>query len=182
MVIGQGNRPRWLIGVAAVAVVSVALAAGLIIGFTLPPTANTSDLPQSITVNGATYDRVHLVTLRTTFQDSVDVQVPATSQPIVVRASCRLAVLHTSSANSALELDLSWTRTGGNAADTPETQDAQFLLCPHRHGQDLTRTIDPAWLPRTGNQLRLAWRQLDTFADIPSASPASWALAVYTAP
>ncbi|MGC5032319.1 hypothetical protein [Micromonospora sp. DT229] len=69
-----------------------------------------------------------------------------------------------------------------NTADIPETQGAQYLACPSPDSQHLTRTIDPAWLPRAENQLRLTWRQLDTFADTPSASPASWALAVYTAP
>ncbi|MEV6691285.1 hypothetical protein AB0M35_07430 [Micromonospora sp. NPDC051196] len=178
MVTGQGRRLRWLAGVAVVAVV---VAACLVIGFTVPPTANTRELPQSITVNGVGYDRVHLVMLKTTSQNSVAVQVPATSRPIVVRASCRLPVLHTNSARSALKLGMSWTHTGGSAADIPDTQGAQFLVCPHRHGPELTQTIDPAWLPRDGDQLRLEWQQLDTLADAPSDSPTSWALAVYTA-
>ncbi|MEU8007480.1 hypothetical protein AB0B66_40510 [Catellatospora sp. NPDC049111] len=175
MIIRREVRRRWLIGAVVVAV------ACLVIGFTVPPTTKTDELPQSIAVNGASYDRVHLVTLKSTSQDSVEVQVPATSRPIVVRASCRLAVLHTSGAMSAFTLEMSWTRTGGNAADIPDTQGAEYLVCPRSHGKDLMQTIDPAWLPRDGDQLRLHWHQLDTLADTPSDSPASWALAVYTA-
>lgn len=179
MKIRQGSSRRWLIGVAVV--VAVVVATCLVIGFTVPSAANTDELPQSITVNGAAYDRVHLVTLKTTLRESVAVQVPATSRPIVVRASCQLAVLHTRRARSALTLEMWWTRTGGDAADIPDTQGAEYLVCPRGRGPELVQTIDPAWLPRDGDQLRLHWQQLDTLADTPSDSPASWALAVYTA-
>jgi hypothetical protein len=54
----------------------------------------------------------------------------------------------------------------------------RFLDCPPRPGQDLLQTIDPAWLPRQGDQLQLKWWELPTSADVPSDSPASWALAV----
>src|SRR5262245_37884709 len=174
--IRRGSRRRWLVGAAVVAIV---VAACLVIGFTIPPAADTRELPQSVTVNGADYDRVHLVTLNTRSQDSVAVHVPATSRAIVMRASCSLAVLHTSSARSALSLEMSWTRTGGNVADVPDTRGAELLVCPRGHDSD-TQTIDPAWLPRDGDQLRLHWQQLDTLADTPT-SPAAWAVAVYTA-
>ncbi|GHJ53084.1 hypothetical protein Nm8I071_23910 [Nonomuraea sp. TT08I-71] len=176
MTIRRDGRRRWLVGAAVVAVV----VAWLVIGFTVPPAADTGKLPQSITVSGAAYDRVHLVMLKTTSQDSVVVQMLATSQPIVVRASCRLAVLHTSMASSALGLEMQWHRTGANSLDVPDTQGEEFLHCRDQYA-DLSQSIDAAWLPRDGDQLRLHWKQMDALADTPSVSPASWAVAIYTA-
>jgi hypothetical protein len=75
---------------------------------------------------------------------------PATDR----RCAPRRRVLHTSSALSALMLELRWMRTGGDQNTIPDTQGAEYLACPPRPGQDLVR---------------------------PSDSPASWALAVYVA-
>lgn len=181
VLIRRHGARRWLIR-AAVALTIVA-AACLVIGFMIPPPANAARLPQSINLDDVVYERVHLITLKATpRRETVAVQVPATSRPIVVRASCRLAVLHTGSALSALMLELRWMRTGGDLNTIPDTQGAEYLACPPRPGQDLVQTIDPAWLPGNGDQLQLKWWELPTYADAPSDSPASWALAVYVAP
>lgn len=173
------SRRRWLIvGAALVAVVVVVC---VVIGFTVPPAANTGGLPRSITVDGVAYDQVDLVRLRTPRQGSVTVQVPVTSRPVVVRASCRLAVLRASRARSALRLGMWWMRSGGSVADIPDTQGAEMLVCRGSEGPDLMQSIDPAWLPRVGDRLQLRWQQLDSVADTPSNSAASWALGVYTA-
>jgi hypothetical protein len=175
--IRRSGARRWLIGVAVA--LAIAAAACLVIGFMIPPAASTDQLPQSITVDDVVYERVHLVTMKTTRRETAAVQVPATSQPIVVRASCRLAVLHSSRALSALMLELRWMRTGGNDDTLPDTRGAEYLACPPSPGQDLVRTIDPVWLPRDGDRLQMKWDELPTYADAPSDSPASWALAVY---
>lgn len=174
---------RWLMAVPAV--VAIVVTACLGIAFMVPPTANTKELPQSIAVDGVAYERVHLVTLKTTpRRETVAVQVPATSRPIVVRASCRLAVLHTSGAMSVFMLETSWMRAGGNGADLPDTHAAEYLVChPGRDHRDqkLAQSIDPAWLRGRADQLQLTWYEQDSAADTPSDSPASWALAVYIA-
>jgi hypothetical protein len=175
----RGAR-RWLIGVAAA--LTIVAATCLVIGFMIPPAASTDELPQSITVGDVVYERVHLITLTTKpRRETVAAQVPATSRPIVVRASCRLAVLHSGSALSALMLELRSMRIGGDQNIVPDTQGAEYLACPPRPGQHLMQTIDPAWLPRNEDQLQLKWFELPTYADAPSDSAASWALAVYVA-
>jgi hypothetical protein len=133
-------------------------------------------------VDGVAYERAHLITLTTTpRRETVNVQVPATSRSIVVRASCRLAVLHTSSAMSAFMLEMWWMRTGGNGAALPNTEGAEYVDChPGWPNEQLVQTIDPTWLPRNDVHLQLTWYELSTIADTPSDSPASWALAVYT--
>ena len=148
----------------------------------IPPAASIDELPQSITVDGVAYERVHLITLTTTpRRETVNVQVPKTSRSIVVRASCRLAVLHTSSAMSAFMLEMWWMRAGGDGAALPNTDGNEFLTChPGWRNERLVQTIDPTWLPRNDVQLQLTWYELDTIADTPSNSPAFWALAVYT--
>jgi hypothetical protein len=167
----RGAR-RSLIGVAVA--LSILAATCLVLGVMIPPAASTDQLPQSISVDGVGYQRVHLITFRTTpGPGTVAIQLPTTSRPTVVRASCRLAVLHTSSALSALRLELRDENT------IPDTHGAEYLVCPPRPGQDLAQTIDAAWLPRNGDQLQLKWWELPTYADAPSDSPASWALAVY---
>jgi hypothetical protein len=166
---------RSLIGVAVA--VGVVAATCLVLGVMVPPAASTDQLPQSISVDGVRYQRAHLITFRTTRgPGTVAVQLPATSRPTVVRASCRLAVLHASSALSALRLELLDENT------VPDTHGAEYLACPPRPGQDLAQTIDAAWLPRNGDHLQLKWWELPTYADGPSDSPASWALAVYVGP
>jgi hypothetical protein len=171
---------RWRIEVAWT--LSIVAAACGVIGFMIPPATSTDDLPQSMSIDGSGYERVHLVTLKTTpRRETVVVQVPATARPIVVRASCRLAILHTRSALSALMLELRWMRTGGNDNAIPDTEGAEYLACPPRPAQDLAQTIDPAWLPRIENQLQLRWWELPSYADAPSDSAASWALAIYVA-
>ena len=173
-------RRRWVIAVAAG--VAIVVTACLGIGFLIPPGASTDGLPRLITMDGVVHERVHLITLKTTPQrEIVAVQVRLTSQPIVVRASCRLAVLHTSSAMAAFMLDMWWTRTGGDANTIPDTHGAEYLVCHPGRGQQRVQTIDPAWLPRTEDRLQLTWYEQDTVADTPSDSAASWALAVYIA-
>jgi hypothetical protein len=180
MLISSVIRRRWVMAVAAGA--AIATTACLGIGFMIPPGASTDGLPQSITVDGVVHERVHLVILKTTsWRETVAVRVRMTSRPIVVRASCRLAVLHTGRAMAALMLEMWWTRTGGEADTIPDTHGAEYLVCHPGRGQELVQTIDPAWLPRTEDQLQLKWYELDTVADTPSDSPASWALAVYIA-
>jgi hypothetical protein len=179
VLIRRSGARRWLIGVAVA--LTIVVTACLVIGFTIPPAARTDELPQSIAVDGVAHERVHLVTLKTAHQDSTAVQVPMTSQPIVVRASCRLALLHTSRARSAIMLELVWMRTGGDVASIPDTKGTEILVCPPDRGPELVQTIDPAWLPRDGQRLQLRWHELPTLADTPSDSPTSWALAVYVA-
>lgn len=176
VLIKRHGARRPLIGVAVALL--IALTACLVLGFRVPPAANADELPQSITVDGVDYQRVHLVTLKTTYQDSAAVQVPITSRPILVRTSCRLAVLRSGRALSALGLEMVWMRTGG---DVPDTQGNDYLACGGDGRSRLVQTLDPAWLPQKGNQLRLAWSEMSTVADTPSDSPASWALAVYLA-
>jgi hypothetical protein len=175
-----GARRRRL---AVVAVVAILAAACLGAGFMVPPAADTDQLPRSITVDGVVHERVRLITLRTIRRrEIVTVLLPATSRFIVVRASCRLAVLHTAGTMSAFMVEMYWTRTGGDEAELPDTEGNEFLLChPGRPNDQLVQTIEPSWLPRQGDQLRLSWYELDTIADTPSDSPASWALAVYAA-
>jgi hypothetical protein len=133
-------------------------------------------------VDGVVHERDRLFTLRTTpGREIVEARLPVTSRPILVRASCRLALLHTSRAASAFSLETWWMREGGNAADLPDTGGEDFLFCRPGPLQRLTETIDPAWLPYTDDTLRLTWLEQDTVADTPSNSPASWALAVYVA-
>jgi hypothetical protein len=177
--IRRSGARRWLIAVAVA--LTIVVTACLVIGFTIPPAARTDELPQSIAVDGVAHERVHLVTLKTARQDSTAVLLPMTSQPIVVRASCRLALLHTSRARSAIMLELAWMRTGGDAGSIPDTQGTEILVCPPDRGMELVQTIEPAWLPRNGQQLELRWHELPTLADTPSDSPTSWALAVYVA-
>jgi hypothetical protein len=164
------------------AVVAILAAVCLGAGFMIPPAASTDQLPQWITVDGVVHERVHLVTLTTTpRREIVTVLLPVNSRSIVVRASCRLGVLHTNSGMSALMVETYWMRTGGSAADLPNTDGNEDLMCHPGWGNNrLVQTIDPTWLPRKDNQLRLTWYELDTSADTPSNSPASWALAVYT--
>jgi hypothetical protein len=173
------SRRRWLLAVAAV--VAILAAACLGVGFMIPPAANTDQLPQSITVDGVVHERVRLVTLTTTpRREIMTVLLPTTSRSIVVRASCRLAVLHTGSTMAALMVETYWMRTGGNAADLPNTEGNENLRCHPGWGNNrLVQTIDPTWLPREDDHLRLTWYEQDTSADTPSNSPASWALAVY---
>ncbi|GAA1758123.1 hypothetical protein GCM10009681_31690 [Luedemannella helvata] len=147
--------------------------------FVLLPGASTEAMPASITENGVVYDRAELITFRTVFRDSVTVRIPVTTRPIVVRGSCTLARLHGSHANSALLLDVPTSYVDGR--NVPETNGADVLHCFAGRPPDLTTTIDPGWLPREGDRLRLTWTELDTRADAPADSPASWALAVYVA-
>ena len=71
------------------------------------PAASTKELTGSVTVQGVTYQRVDLATLRTTpRRELLVVEVPATTRSIVVRASCRLAVLHNDHGKSAFELEM----------------------------------------------------------------------------
>ncbi|GIF77054.1 hypothetical protein [Asanoa siamensis] len=152
-------------------------------GFLTSPAASTNELPQSITVDGADYERIHLLTF-TTYpgRKSVSVLMPATSRPIMVRAACRLPILHTGSAMSALMVETWWMDAGGSEADLPDTEGNDHLMChPNWGNHRLTQTIDPSWLPRKDGQRQLIWHELDTSADTPSDAPASWALAVYTA-
>jgi hypothetical protein len=171
---GQGGKRRWLIGVAAALL--IAITGGLVVGFKIPPAASTDEMPRSVTAGGVVYGRVALVTLNTTVHDSVTVHVPPTTRPIVVIASCRLAFLHTSRALSALTLDLTPAMLAGG--DVPDTQGVTMFACPYGEAKPMHK-IDSAWLPRDGDQLRLRWRQMDSYADTPSDSPASWAFAVY---
>jgi len=174
--IKRGGSRRRLIGMAVA--LPIALVACLVIGFRIPPAASTDELPQSFTADGVVHDRLHLITLKTNRRDAVAVRVPVTSRPIVVWASCRLALLHGSSATSVLGLEMAWTRTGG---DTPDTHGNDYLVCSAGRTSRLVQTLDPAWLPRTGDDLSLTWSEWPTLADAPSDSPASWALAVYVA-
>jgi hypothetical protein len=108
-------RPRWLIPVGVLLLVGAA--AGINIALIIPPPASTANLPASVTVDGVVLERVRLFTLRTTpGRETVEAQLPVTSRPILVRASCRLALLHTSRAASAFMVEMWWTREGGNAA------------------------------------------------------------------
>lgn len=171
------RKRRWLIGAAAA--LPALLVACLGATFVLLPGASTEGMPESITVNGAAYDRAELVTFRTVFRDSVTIRVPATTRPIVVRAWCSLARVHGSDATSALMLDVPTTYVDGR--NVPETNGADVLHCFPGRPPELTTTVDPGWLPREGDRLRLTWDELETRADAPADSPASWALAVYVA-
>ena len=163
-------------------VFALAVTACVVAGFRISPAARTADLPQSITVDGIDYERAHLLAFKTyPGRKMASLLVPTTSRPIVVRAACRLAILHTSDAMSALMVETWWTRTGGNGANLPNTEGNEYLTChPGWGNHRLAQTIDPSWLPGK-DQRQLNWYELSTSADSPSDAPASWALAVYTA-
>lgn len=178
MVERRGGR-RWLIG-AAVALALV-VAAAVVVGFLVPPAASTAELPRSITVNGVVHERVHLITMKTTpRRDSVAVQIPMTSARILVRAKCRMAVLHTPRAKSGLGLEWKWTKTGGSSSDIPAASgENEYIACAPGWSEIQERHVDPAWLLRSGDQLLMRWYEVPTLADTPTDAPASWALAVY---
>ena len=164
------------------AVVALVVAACLTVGFLVPPAATTDSLPASITVDGVVHERVHLLTLRTTpRREIVTVRVPVTVRSIVVRSSCRLAVLHRGRAKSAFSLETPWQATGGSQDTIPDTKGAEYFSCGDGRDARTERTIDLGWLPIEDGQLRLTWSELPTLADAPSTAPASWAIAVYAA-
>ncbi|MET0419654.1 MAG: hypothetical protein ABW022_26865 [Actinoplanes sp.] len=172
------GRRIWALMVAA-----LLLIVGVVAGFWFAPAADAEELPQSLTLDGVVHQRAHLVNFNTYRGEKMtSVLLPVTSRPIVVRASCRLAILHTSSAMSALRTENWWMRTGGDAADLPDTAGNEYLTCAPGRGNDrLTQIIDPSWLPGQGDQRLLTWHEMPTSGDTPSDAPASWALAVYTA-
>jgi hypothetical protein len=179
-IIRWAGKRRGLIAAAALA---VALAACITIGFKIPPAAKTDDLPQSITVDGVVYQRIHLVTFRTAQRGSSTVmQVPVTSRPIEVRASCRVTVLHGVGTPNGLDLNTVWSRPGGiPEGDVPDMKSNGYLFCSDERNVRLVDTIDPAWLPRKGDQLQISYGVQDAFSTGTADVPVSWALAVYVA-
>ena len=155
-------------------VVVVTACVAVVGGFPLAPAASTDELPQSITADGIAHERVHLVTFKSyPGRRRVAVLVPATSRPVIVRAACRLAVLHTGDTQSALMVETWWTATGGNAADLPDTEGNEYLSCyPGSRGQHwLTQTVDPSWLPGEDGRRQLIWHELSTLADARRTRP-----------
>ena len=181
MIKGWSRRRLLAAGIAVVAVTAGVAAA---IGSAFVPAADTGELSQSVTVGGIAYERWDLVTLKTyPGLQRVALVLPETSRPVIVRAACRFAALHTGDTRSVLGIETRWTSTGGSDEELPDTGGNEFMLCePGRQGPRwLTQTIEPGWLPHTGARRQLIWHEWPTLADAPSDSPASWALAVYTA-
>jgi hypothetical protein len=167
-------RPATVTAVTAVA----ALLAGLGAASAIAPAADTDGMPPAVSQAGVTYRRAHLLTWQSP-GDGPTVFLPVPRRPLLIRVTCAMPPLRASVARSAAGVEVLATgggKPGSKAA--AEKAAATTFDCPAVSAAD--RYLDPRWLPRDGDRIRLSLHARDATAGAASPSPpTSWTVAVY---